>query len=154
MYDMPNDTPKWAIEKQIKEQQDRLNELLAQGKGDEDGEVRACRETISDLQQDYQNAPEEVTLVPIDGTLQTYEMNFLGKYRGTATGFVAVSAPFEKVKCSFRVTNDADYADSGSYTFIDEDGNVQVFTPDSGSSLLYYRQSDVHLGTWAGANVL
>ena len=154
MYDMPNDTPKWAIEKQIKEQQDRLNELLAQGKGDEDGEVRACRETISDLQQDYQNAPEEVTLVPIDGTLQTYEMNFLGKYRGTATGFVAVSAPFEKVKCSFRVTDDADYADSGSYTFIDEDGNVQVFTPDSGSSLLYYRQSDVHLGTWAGANVL
>ncbi len=154
MYDMPNDTPKWAIEKQIKEQQDRLNELLMQGKGDEDREVCTCREIISDLQQEYQNAPEEVTLVPIDGTLQSYEMNFMGKYRGTATGFAAVSAPFEKVKCSFRVKNDADYADNGSYTFTDENGNVQGFIPSSGSTLLYVRESDYLLGTWTSSNVL
>lgn len=154
MYDIPTATPKSVIEKRMQTEQNRLNELLAQGKGDKDGEVRARRETINRLQQEYQSAPEEVALVRNDGTLQSYEMNFMGKYHGTASGVYAISSPFEEKQCTFRVTNDADYADSGSYTFVDENGNVQDLTPESGSNLMYVREGGVMIGTWTSGNVL
>lgn len=154
MYDIPTATPKSVIEKRMQAEQDRLNELLTQGKGDEDGEVRARRETIRSLQQEYQNAPEEVALVRNDGTLQSYDINFMGKFHGTASGVYAISSPFEEKQCNFRVKNDADYADSGSYTFVDENGNVQDLTPESGSNLLYVRESGKMIGTWTSGNVL
>lgn len=154
MYDIPTATPKSVIEKRMQAEQDRLNELLTQGKGDEDGEVRARRETIRSLQQEYQNAPEEVALVRNDGTLQSYDINFMGKFHGTASGVYAISSPFEEKQCNFRVKNDADYADSGSYTFVDENGNVQDLTPESGSNLLYVRESGNMIGTWTSGNVL
>lgn len=154
MFDIPTETPKRVIEQQIKAQQAALEDLYAQGKDDTDSEVRSRLDSIQSMQQNYQNAPEEVTLVPNDGTLKSYEMNFMGKARGVASGVHAVSSPFEENQTSFSVNNDAEYADSGTYTFIDEDGNEQVFNPSSGSNLFYVRESHDLIGTYASGSIL
>ena len=154
MYDIPTDTPKWYIEQQIKETQARVDELAARGRSEDEFKIRALQDEIARLQQAYGKAPEEVPLIPNDGTLKPYDMTFLGKYRGTATAVQAIGKPFERDGAQFFVNNDADYADAGSYTFTDEAGNEQSFSPRSGSNLFYVRQSSHTLGSYTTSTQL
>ena len=154
MYDIPTVTPKAVIEQQIRAAQTELDELVI-ARGEDDFRVRFKRDEIASLQKAYQDAPETVPLTPNDGTLKPYTMTFLGKNRGTATAVDAVSDPFgDGAGCWFAVNNDGDYADAGSYTFIDEDGNEQSFTPRSGSNLMYAAKSGVMVGTYSGGTIL
>ncbi len=154
MYDIPTDTPKWYIEEQIKKTQARVDELVARDRSEDEYQIAALQRDIERMQQNYLKAPDEVALVPNDGTLKAYDMDFLGKYRGTATGVQAVSKPFSQSGAWFSVNNDADYADAGSYTFTDENGNEQSFTPRSGSNLFYARQGGLALGSYKGSTAL
>lgn len=154
MFDIPTEAPKWYIEQQIKEKQARVDELAAGGRSEDEFQIRALQNEITGLQQEYSKAPEEVALVPNDGTMKPYDMTFLGKYRGTATAVQAIGKPFEKGGAQFFVNNDADYADAGSYTFSDEAGNEQSFTPRSGSNLFYARQGGLALGFYKGSTAL
>ena len=154
MYDIPTASPKWYIEQQIKEKQARVDELAAGGRSEDEFQIRALQNEITGLQQEYSKAPEEVALVPNDGTLKPYDMTFLGKYRGTATAVQAIGKPFEKGGAQFFVNNDADYADAGSYTFSDEAGNEQSFSPRSASNLFYVRQSSHALGSYTTSTQL
>ena len=154
MYDIPAASPKWHIEQQIKETQARVDELAARGRSEDEFKIRALQDEIARLQQAYGKAPEEVPLIPNDGTLKPYDMTFLGKYRGTATAVQAIGKPFERDGAQFFVNNDADYADAGSYTFTDEAGNEQSFSPRSGSNLFYVRQSSHALGSYTTSTQL
>ena len=154
MYDIPTATPKAVIEQQIRAAQAELDELVV-ARGEDDMRVRFKRDEIASLQKAYQDAPETVSLNPNDGTLKPYTMTFLGKNRGTATAVDAISDPFgDDAGRWFAVNNDADYADAGSYTFIDQDGNEQSFTPHSGSNLMYAAKSGVMVGTYSGGTIL
>jgi len=154
MYDIPTASPKWYIEQQIKETQARVDELAARGRSEDEFKIRALQDEITRLQQAYGKAPEEVALIPNDGTLKPYDMTFLGKSRGTATAVQAIGKPFERDGAQFFVNNDADYADAGSYTFTDEAGNEQSFSPRSGSNLFYVRQSRHALGSYTTSTQL
>ncbi len=154
MYELPTATPKEYIAKHIQEEQEHLDQLLAEGKGEDDFEVRAYRENIQALQKEYQTAPETVALVPNDGTLKPYEYTFAGKQRGTGTSVLAIGKPFTNEGSWFQVTNDADYADAGSYSFIDEDGNEQFLSPMSSSNLEYARESGHMVGSYTGSTAL
>ena len=153
MYDIPTATPKAVIEKRIRATQAELDQLVI-ARGEDDFRVQFKRNDIASLQKAYQDAPETVSLTPNDGTLKPYTKTYLGKNRGTATAVDAVSDPFGDAGRWFAVNNDADYADVGSYTFIDEDGNEQYFTPHSGSNLLYAAKSGVMVGTYSGGTIL
>ena len=154
MYDIPTATPKAVIEKRIRAAQAELDELVV-ARGEDDIRVQFKRDEIASLQKAYQDAPEAVSLTTNDGTLKPYEMTFLGKNRGTATAVDAISDPFgDDAGRWFAVNNDADYADAGSYTFIDQDGNEQDFTPHSGSNLMYAARSGVMVGTYSGGTIL
>ncbi len=154
LYDIPTATPKAVIEKRIRAEQQKLDELIAR-RGEEDSEVRVLRDMIESMQRDYLSAPEEVPLIPNDGTLKPYDKTFLGKNRGTATAVDAVSDPFgDDPGRWFAVNNDADYADAGSYTFIDEAGNEQCFTPRSGSNLTYAAKSGSMVGSYTCCTIL
>ena len=154
MYDIPTATPKAVIEKRIRAAQAELDELVV-ARGEDDMRVRFKRDEIASLQKAYQDAPETVSLTLNDGTLKPYTMTFLGKDRGTATAVDAISDPFgDDAGRWFAVNNDADYADAGSYTFIDQDGNEQSFTPHSGSNLMYAAKSGVMVGTYSGGTIL
>ena len=154
MYDIPTATPKAVIEKRIRATQAELDELVV-ARGEDDFRVQFKRSEIASLQKAYQDAPETVSLTINDGTLKPYTMTFLGKNRGTATAVDAISDPFgDDAGRWFAVNNDADYADAGSYTFIDQDGNEQFFTPHSGSNLMYAARSGVMVGTDSGGTIL
>ena len=154
MYDIPTATPKAVIEKRIRAAQAELDQLVV-ARGEDDIRVQFKRDEITSLQKAYQDAPETVSLTINDGTLKPYTMTFLGKNRGTATAVDAVSDPFgDDAGRWFAVNNDADYADAGNYTFIDEDGNEQSFTPSSGSNLMYAAKSGVMVGTYSGGTIL
>ena len=154
MYDIPTATPKAVIEKRIRAAQAELDELVV-ARGEDDIRVQFKRSEIASLQKTYQDAPETVPLTPNDGTLKPYTMTFLGKNRGTATAVDAICDPFgDDAGRWFAVNNDADYADAGSYTFIDQDGNEQSFTPRSGSNLMYAAKSGVMVGTYSGGTIL
>ena len=154
MYDIPTATPKAVIEKRIRAAQAELDELVV-ARGEDDIRVQFMRSEIDSLQKAYQDAPDTVALTINDGTLKPYTMTFLGKNRGTATAVAAVSDPFgDDAGRWFAVNNDADYADAGSYTFIDQDGNEQYFTPHSGSNLMYAARSGVMVGTYSGGTIL
>lgn len=154
MYDIPTATPKAVIEKRIRAAQAELDELVI-ARGEDDFRVQFKRDEIASLQKAYQDAPETVSLTINDGTLKPYDMTFLGKNRGTATAVDAISDPFgDDAGRWFAVNNDADYADAGSYTFIDQDGNEQYFTPHSGSNLMYAARSGVMVGTYSGGTIL
>ena len=153
MYDIPTASPKWYIEQQIKEKQASVDELAAGGRSEDEFQIRALQNEITGLQQAYGKAPEEVSLIPNDGTLKPYDMTFLDKFRGTATAVQAIGKPFEKGGAQFFVSNDADYADAGSYTFTDEAGNEQSFIPRSGSTLSYTRNG-LHMGFSSGCTIL
>ncbi len=154
MYDIPTATPKAVIEQQIRAAQAELDELVVT-RGEDDIRVQFKRSEIASLQKAYQDAPETVSLTINDGTLKPYTMTFLGKNRGTATAVDAISDPFgDDAGRWFAVNNDADYADAGSYTFIDQDGNEQSFTPHSGSNLMYAARSGVMVGTYSGGTIL
>ena len=154
MYDIPTATPKAVIEKQIRAAQAELDELVV-ARGEDDFRVQFKRDEIASLQKAYQDAPETVSLTINDGTLKPYTMTFLGKNRGTATAVDAISDPFgDDAGRWFAVNNDADYADAGSYTFTDEAGNEQSFSPRSGSNLFYVRQSSHALGSYTTSTQL
>ncbi len=139
MFDIPTEAPKWYVEEEIRKEQAKLDEMIAT-RGEDDGTVKLYRDMIRGMQDGYLTAPEEVTLIPNDGTLKPFDMVFMGKNRATAMGVQATSYPFSgRDEARFTVTNDADYADAGSYTFTDENGNEQGFSPNSGSLLLWYR---------------
>ena len=153
MYDIPTDTPKWYLEQHMKEVQAQVDELIAKGRSDDEFKIKALQESIRGLQEMYLKAPEEVVLVPNDGTLIPSSWDFMGKNSATGTAVQAVSDPFGKGGASFSVTNDADYANAGSYAETDADGNEQYVTPRSGSTLSYTR-SGLHMGFSSGCTVL
>ena len=153
MYDIPTDTPKWYLEQHIKEVQAQVDELVARGRSDDEFKIKALQENIKGLQEMYLKAPEEVALIPNDGTLKPYSWDFMGKNSATGTAVQAVSDPFTKGGASFSVTNDAEYANAGSYAETDQDGNEQYFTPRSGSTLSYTR-SGLHMGFSSGCTIL
>lgn len=153
MYDIPTDTPKWYIEQHIQEEQAQVDELIARGRSDDEFKIKALQENIRGLQELYLKAPEEVPLVPNDGTLTTYSWDFRGKNSATGTAVQAISDPFQKGGASFSVTNDADYENAGSYAETDQDGNEQYFTPRSGSVLTYTRNG-LHMGFSSGCTIL
>ena len=153
MYDIPTDTPRWYFEKRIQEEQAQVDQLIARGRSDDEFKIKALQENIRGLQEMYLKAPEEVALVPNDGTLIPYSWDFRGKNSATGTAVQAVSDPFGKGGASFSVTNDADYANAGSYAETDADGNEQYFTPRSGSTLSYTR-SGLHMGFSSGCTIL
>lgn len=153
MYDIPNATPKWYFEEHIKEEQVRVDDLIARGNSDDAFRIQAMQENIQGMREAYLNAPEEVALVTNDGTLKPYSWEFMGKNRATGTSVYAVSQPFGEGGACFSVTNDADYENSGSYAETDQDGNEQSFVPRSGSTLSYTRNG-VHMGFSSGCTLL
>ena len=132
MYDIPTDTPKWYLEQHIKEVQAQVDELVARGRSDDEFKIKALQENIKGLQEMYLKAPEEVALIPNDGTLKPYSWDFMGKN---------------------SVTNDAEYANAGSYAETDQEGNEQSFIPRSGSTLSYTRNG-LHMGFSSGCTIL
>lgn len=147
MYDIPTASPKWYIEQQIKEKQARVDKLAAGGRSEDEFQIRALQNEITGLQQEYSKAPEEVALVPNDGTMKPYSWDFMGKNSAKGTAVQAIERPFEKDGATFTVTNDAVYENAGSYAETDGDGNEQYFTPRSGSNLSYTRNG-LHMGSY------
>ena len=141
MVEFPTQTPKDVIAQRIAEKQKELDALLDAGKTEEDLDVRGLRWEIESMQKDYQSAPETVELIESDGTLKSVEMTFDGKHRGTVETLSVLSRPFTDDGKRFGARNDASYDDSGSYSYVDENGNTQAFNPQSGSMLWYWRTS-------------
>lgn len=142
MYEYPTETPKYAIQNQIEAYTKEIDELRAKGVTDDSIDLRWRLDDLKNLQKAYVNAPDEVTLIPSDGTLHQTEMTFGGKQRGTEEALSVLSEPFTSSGGKrFSVRNDADYEDNGVYTYQDEAGNTQGFYPRSGSILFYSRFS-------------
>ena len=139
MVEIPMQAPKDVIAQRIAELQKELDELLDEGRTEDDLDVRSHRRAIENLQKDYLSAPETVELIESDGTLKSVELFFDGKHRGTVETLSVLSRPFTNEGKRFGARNDASYDDNGSYSYVDENGNTQGFNPQSGSILWYQR---------------
>ncbi len=144
MVEPPIQAPKSVIRQQMDELIREIDALHEKGLTDEDFEIAWRQRDLESLQKRYADAPETVELTESDGTLKSVEMTFDGRHRGTVETLSVMSRPFtDEGKC-FGATNDASYDDSGSYSYVDEDGNVQGFNPQSGSMLWYWRKPGVN----------
>ena len=141
MYEYPTETPKYAIQNQMEQTMQEIETLRGKGLGDDDFEIEWRRRSLESLREQFANAPDEVELISSDGMLHRVEMTFQGKQRGTKEALSVLSEPFTSDGGRrFTVQNDADYTNDGIDTFVDEQGNVQGFSPQSGSLLSYVRE--------------
>ncbi len=155
MYEFPTETPKYAIQAQIDESMERIEELRRSGVSDDDFELSWRLTDLEKLKKLFIDAPDEVTLIPSDGTLHEEELSFSGKVRGTCLALNVLSDPFSKSGGKrFSVLNDADYSDDGVYTVQDEQGNLQGFFPKSGSRLFYARTGGDLIGSYTSGTKL
>jgi hypothetical protein len=101
---------------------------------------------IEQLRKEYEAAPESITLIQSDGTLDENVIRHEGSDAadGKNTGLYIVSEPFVDNAMTFSVNNDADYDNTSVDSFVDEQGNTQVVTPQSGSRFAYYREGAVN----------
>lgn len=94
------------------------------------------------LYEEYEKAPEEVELIPSDGTMQPFAIdNQTGASSGTCMRLNLISS-FDADAKMFFVMNDADYENTDVEAYTDEDGNIQVDLPSSGSTFLYSRETE------------
>ncbi len=150
MYEYPTETPKYAIQNQMEQTMQEIEALRGKGVSDEEGELAWRLRDMENLQKALVDAPDEVELISSDGTLHRAEMTFQGKQRGTMDALSVLSEPFtSNGGRHFSVYNDADYTNDGVDTFVDEQGNVQGFNPQSGSLLSYVREGGALLGSYA-----
>ncbi len=150
MYEYPTETPKYAIQNQMEQTMQEIEALREKGVPDDDGELAWRLRDMENLQKALVDAPDEVELISSDGTLHKAEMTFQGKQRGTMDALSVLSEPFtSNGGRHFFVYNDADYTNDGVDTFVDEQGNVQGFNPQSGSRLTYVREGGELLGSYA-----
>ncbi len=150
MYEYPTETPKYAIQNQMEQTMQEIETLREKGVPDDDGELAWRLRDMENLQKALVDAPDEVELISSDGTLHRAEMTFQGKQRGTTDALSVLSEPFtSNGGRHFSVYNDADYTNDGVDTFVDEQGNVQGFNPQSGSRLTYVREGGDLLGSYA-----
>lgn len=150
MYEYPTETPKYAIRDQMEQNMREIEALREKGVPDDDGELAWRLRDMENLQKALVDAPDEVELISSDGTLHRAEMTFQGKQRGTMDALSVLSEPFtSNGGRHFSVYNDADYTNDGVDTFVDEQGNVQGFNPQSGSRLTYVREGGDLLGSYA-----
>ena len=145
MYDLPTEEPKSSIEAAIRRLEDEIEALLEQGVPEDDLEIAWRRRDIADAWERWKAAPDEVPLVENKGILQQRNLTFMDKERGTEEILDAVSHPFSNGGSRFFVRNDAVYADNGTYTYTDENGNIHGFAPRSGSILRFTRDGGVAL---------
>ncbi len=155
MYEYPTETPKYAIRDQMEQNMREIEALREKGVSDEEGELAWRLRHMEELQKALVDAPDEVELIPSDGTLHRAEMTFHGKQRGTMDALSVLSEPFtSNGGRHFSVYNDADYTNDGVDTFVDEQGNVQGFNPQSGSRLTYVREGGDLLGSYASGTLI
>jgi len=155
MYEYPTETPKYAIRDQMEQNMREIEALREKGVPDDDGELAWRLRDMENLQKALVDAPDEVELISSDGTLHKAEMTFQGKQRGTTDALSVLSEPFtSNGGRHFSVYNDADYTNDGVDTFVDEQGNVQGFNPQSGSRLTYVREGGDLLGSYASGTLI
>lgn len=155
MYEYPTETPKYAIRDQMEQNMREIEALREKGVPDDDGELAWRLRDMENLQKALVDAPDEVELISSDGTLHKAEMTFQGKQRGTMDALSVLSEPFtSNGGRHFSVYNDADYTNDGVDTFVDEQGNVQGFNPQSGSRLTYVREGGDLLGSYASGTLI
>ena len=155
MYEYPTETPKYAIRDQMEQNMREIEALREKGVPDDDGELAWRLRDMENLQKALVDAPDEVELISSDGTLHKAEMTFQGKQRGTMDALSVLSEPFtSNGGRHFSVYNDADYTNDGVDTFVDEQGNVQGFNPQSGSRLAYMREGGDLLGSYASGTLI
>lgn len=118
----------------------RVQEELAK---ESNSEIAGASENyLKYLYEEYESAPEDVELVPSDGTLQPFDINNqTGASSGTCMRLHLISS-FDADAKMFFVMNDADYENTDVESYTDKDGNIQVDLPSSGSTFLYSRETE------------
>ena len=104
--------------------------------------IDTLESVIDMLEDNYEKAPESIDLVPADGTLQTQEVKHekTDAASGSMTMLYATSDVNSKDGgMRFNVANDIDYTDTSVYSFEDEQGNLHVIAPRSGSHIEFSR---------------
>ena len=106
--------------------------------------IDALNDFIEILRKDYEAAPDSIDFVSSDGTLQTMDVEFdnTDAASGSKTCLDATDDPYNMDYSAviFSVNNDTDYTNTSTYAFEDEDGNLQVVAPKSGSRLSFQRE--------------
>lgn len=132
--------PEVRTKAQVQADITRAQEDLAKWSGTE--AAAASENYLKYLYEEYENAPEDVELVPSDGTLQPFDINnTTGASSGTCMRLHLISS-FDADARMFFVMNDADYENTDVDSYTDEDGNIQVDLPSSGSTFLYSRETE------------
>ena len=132
--------PEVRTKAQVQADITRAQEDLAKWSGTE--AATASENYLKYLYEEYENAPEDVELVPSDGTLQPFDINNqTGASSGTCLRLHLISS-FDADAKMFFVMNDADYENTDVESYTDKDGNIQVDLPSSGSTFLYSRERE------------
>lgn len=132
--------PEVRTKAQVQADIERTQEDLAKWSGTEGAAV--SENYLKYLYEEYESAPEDVELVPSDGTLQPFAINNqTGASTGTCMRLNLISS-FDADAKMFFVMNDADYENTDVNSYTDENGNIQVDLPSSGSTFLYSREKE------------
>lgn len=141
MYLVPGIRDKVYYEQEILKRQAELSTTT------DEKSIQIIKTIISELKAQYEKAPETLEATPSDGTLQTREIDNDGASdaaTGTLTMIETTSDPYQvydvHTTMQLVVYNDIDYKDTSVYSFEDEDGNIQVIAPRSGSRLWFERE--------------
>lgn len=132
--------PEVRTKAQVQADITRVQEELAK---ESNSEIAGASENyLKYLYEEYESAPEDVELVPSDGTLQPFDINNqTGASSGTCMRLHLISS-FDADAKMFFVMNDADYENTDVESYTDKDGNIQVDLPSSGSTFLYSRETE------------
>lgn len=148
MYLSPKYRDKAYYEQEIIENQAEL------AQESDEGRIRFLNAVIDGLKEQYEAAPDEIEVIPWDGTLQFYEIegDKTGVLAGTQRRLNITSDPHNIENPMFMyVQNDIDYNDTSVYSFEDEFGNTHIVAPKSGSFLDFSREgSDTRFGMHCG----
>jgi hypothetical protein len=108
--------------------------------------VDSLKSVIDDFRKKHEAAPAHIDIVSSDGTLQTMDVEHdnTDAASGTKSYLDATADPYnmDNTAMLFSVNNDTHYANTSTYSFEDDDGNLQVIAPRSGSRLVFQREGN------------
>ena len=145
MYEPATESDKIMIRESILEYQQLLSNPLHSESYD------CYRESIQKLTDAYEAAPDKLTPVPADGTLKSRRVSL--KETDVLDGvntYVNVVSDIYGGGASFYVNNNTEYENEGSYFYVDEEGNTQMFNQQS-CARLEYERNDKERALWPGS---
>ncbi|MEG1752595.1 MAG: DUF6034 family protein, partial [Christensenella sp.] len=134
MYEQPTEYDKIQLEQLIIECQQNI----ATASNDE---LRRFDERLLEMyKEEYATAPDRHIPMPGDSTLKTKDVKLeeTNVLDGKMTYLELVSDIYGN-GVEFTVRNNTQYNHAGTYSYVDEDGNTQVFMPESAAKLRYAR---------------